>query len=83
MDTIIENINDYVLGECSTEQCGFSDSEVNEIYATFAYESGEKVLENAVEALTDEGYDNVVEEIAKNIYKKRFEEQKESKNDNK
>lgn len=76
MDTIIENINDYVLGECSAEQCGFSDSEVNEIYSTFAYESGETVLENAVKALTDEEYDNVVEKIAKNIYKKRQTEGK-------
>lgn len=71
MDTIIEDINNYVLGECNAEQCGFSDEEVNEIYATFASESGEKVLENAVKALTDEEYDDVVEKIAKNIYKKR------------
>lgn len=71
MDTIIEDINNYVLGDCSAKQCGFSDEEVNEIYATFASESGEKVLENAVKALTDEEYDDVVEKIAKNIYKKR------------
>lgn len=68
MDTIIENINDYVLGGYSAKQCGFSDSEVNEIYATFASESGKKVLENAVKALSDEDYDDIVEKIAKTIY---------------
>lgn len=68
MDTIIEDINDYVLGDCSAKQCGFSESEVNEIYSTFAYETGEKVLENAVKTLSEEDYDEIVEKIAKAIY---------------
>lgn len=68
MDTIIENINDYVLGDYSAKQCGFSDEEVNEIYSTFASESGEKVLESAVKSLSDEDYDNIVETIAETIY---------------
>lgn len=68
MDTIIENINDYVLGDYSAKQCGFSDEEVNEIYSTFVSESGEKVLESAVKSSSDEDYDEIVEKIAKTIY---------------
>ena len=68
MDTIIENINDYVLSDCTSVQCGFSESEVNEIYSTFACETGEKVLENAVKSLSDEDYDEIVEKIAEAIY---------------
>jgi hypothetical protein len=68
IENIIENINDYVLGDCSAKQCGFSDEEVNEIFSTLISESGKKVLENAVKALSDEDYDEIVEKIAKTIY---------------
>jgi broad-specificity NMP kinase len=71
MNTIIENINDYVLGECTAQQCGFSENEVNEIFSTLISESRKKTLENAVKALTDEEYDEIVEKIAKVIQNAR------------
>lgn len=68
MDTIIKNINNYALGECSAEQCGFSKSEVSEIFYGFWARTFNNSLVDAVNSLSDEDYDEAVTEIATSIY---------------